>query len=194
MRLSYQLGNPYAERQTQTGSNHACKKKSCIKRSGNWCERSTASRTPTSAGDIEHGNNCSVMNKMFKCFLQSFLGGDGDWRNSGRGGRREGSLSYQQNPTPRRAAAPQTCFAPGGEENAPNVLVPTANFPLRSKNCQTLVRLVHATFAPSRIIVGVPGPDTKGGSGPDQHTCSKGGGREGWGGREGLGGREGWGV
>ena len=72
MRLSCQPGNPYAERQTQTGSNHACKKKSCIKRSGNWCERSTASRTPTSAGDIEHGNNCSVMNKMFKCFLQSF--------------------------------------------------------------------------------------------------------------------------
>ena len=37
-------------------------------------ERSTASRTPTSAGEIESGNNCSVMNNMFNVFCVHFGG------------------------------------------------------------------------------------------------------------------------
>ena len=61
----------YAERQTQAGSNHACKGHDAAE----VCERSTASRTPTSsAGEIEGGNNCSVMNNMLNVFCVHFGG------------------------------------------------------------------------------------------------------------------------
>ena len=60
---------PYAERQTQAGNNHACKGHDAAEKG----ERSTASRTPTSlAGEIEGGNNCSVMNNMINVFCNHF--------------------------------------------------------------------------------------------------------------------------